>query len=70
MAVGFGIVTVALMGRPWALLGLLGLLAARDPIRRVRSGAGGHDLIPALAGTGRTQLVIGLLLAAGLVLSR
>lgn len=70
IAVALGVVAVALLGRPWALLGLLGLIAAREPLGRVRSGARGPDLIPALAGTGQTQLATGLLLALGLVLSR
>ena len=70
VAVAAGIVAVALLGRPWALLGLLGLVASRDPVGRIRAGARGRDLIPALAGTGRTQLATGLLLAVGLLLSR
>ena len=70
IAIALGIVAVALLGRPWALIGLLGLIAARDPLGRVRSGARGPDLIPALAGTGQIQLATGLLLALGLVLSR
>lgn len=70
IGVAVGIVAVALFGRPWAVVGLLGLAAARDPVRRVRSGARGPELIPALAGTGQTQLATGLLLALGLVLSR
>ncbi len=70
IAVAVGILAVALLGRPWALLGLIGLAAARDPLGRIRSGARGQDLIPALAGTGQTQLATGLLLAFGLLLSR
>jgi len=70
VGVAVGVVAVALLGRPWSLVGLLGLIAARDPLGRVRSGATGPDLIPALAGTGQTQLATGLLLALGLVLSR
>jgi len=69
VAVGLGVIAVALLGRWWVLLGLVGLVAARDPIRRVRAGARGAELIPALAGTGQTQLAIGLLLAVGLVLA-
>lgn len=67
--VAVGIVAVATLGRPWAVVGLLGLIMARDPIGRVRSGAAGAELIPALAGTGRTQLITGVLLAVGLMLS-
>ncbi len=70
VAVALGIVAVSVLGRPWAALGLIGLATARDPVARVRSGARGPDLIPALAGTGQVQLATGLLLALGLVLSR
>ena len=69
VAVVFGVMAVALTGRPWALLGLIGLVFARDPIERVRSGVVGLDLIPALGGTGQAQLATGMLLSLGLVLS-
>lgn len=36
---------------------------AIEPIKVIRSGAGGRDLIPVLAGTGRTLLVYSLLLS-------
>ncbi len=49
-----------------ALLALAALPVAFGPIRRVRAGAGGPDLIPVLGDTGRTQLAFGLLLAVGL----
>jgi len=70
VAVGVGIVLVSVLWRPWAALGLVGLLVAREPLDRVRSGAVGGDLIAALAGTGKTQLATGLLFAVGLALSR
>ncbi len=70
LAVAVGVVVVALSGRPWALLALIGLAAARHAVSRVRSGASGSELIAALAATGQTQLAVGLLLAAGLALSR
>ncbi len=68
VAVAAGIIGCALM-RPLAALGLLGLLTARQPIGAVRAGALGPALIPVLGQTGRTQLLTGLLLAAGLALS-
>lgn len=52
-----------------ALLALLAIPLAVPPIRQVRAGAAGRDLIPVLGATGRLQLVFGLLLTAGLVLS-
>ena len=49
-----------------ALLALAVLPIALPPVRRVRAGAAGRDLIPVLGETGRTQLAFGLLLAVGL----
>ncbi len=53
---------------PWALLVLLALPLALPPIRTVRSGAVGRDLIGVLGATGRILLVGGLLLGSGLAL--
>jgi 1,4-dihydroxy-2-naphthoate octaprenyltransferase len=69
VAVAVGIVAVAGLWRPWAALGLAGLILARSPVQRVLSGATGGELIPALAATGQTQLVTGTLMAVGLALS-
>jgi 1,4-dihydroxy-2-naphthoate octaprenyltransferase len=52
--------------RPGALLALAALPVALPPIRRVRDGAVGPELIPVLGQTGRTQLAFGLLLAVGI----
>ncbi|MDA3039406.1 MAG: 1,4-dihydroxy-2-naphthoate polyprenyltransferase [Actinomycetota bacterium] len=65
-AVAFGIVLCSIV-RPPALVGLIGLLAARGPLQAVRQGSTGRDLIPVLGMTGKAQLFTGLLLAAGLV---
>lgn len=54
---------------PWCLLVLAAFVPAARPVRAVWNGAGGRDLIPVLEQTGRTQLVFGVLLCAGLVLS-
>ncbi len=64
-------VTIALAAvqRPFAALGLVGLAAAIAPIKIVRGGALGLDLIPVLGGTGRVQMITGLLFAIGLALS-
>ncbi len=53
---------------PWALLALLSAPLALAPLRVVRGGAAGRDLVPVLAGTGVLQLVYGALLALGLAL--
>lgn len=59
---------VCALERPWALLVLpLGWWVARLA-RPVLAGASGRDLIAVLAGTGRLELVYGLLLGVGLAL--
>ncbi len=67
IGVALGIVACGLF-RPTALIALLGLARAVDPVRAVLGGAIGKDLIPTLGATGQTQLVTGLLLAVGLAL--
>lgn len=63
--VALGIVACAIR-RPPALVGLIGLVAARGPLQAVRGGSTGRDLIPVLGMTGKAQLLTGILLAAGL----
>jgi len=60
---------IAIPDLPWALLGLLALPLAIAPVRAVRGGAVGRDLIPVLAGTGRLLLGYSVALGAGLVLA-
>jgi 1,4-dihydroxy-2-naphthoate octaprenyltransferase len=62
-----GIVALA-ASRPWALLGLVGAVAWWPPVRAVRDGASGAQLIAVLGATGRAQLLTGLALALGLAL--
>jgi 1,4-dihydroxy-2-naphthoate octaprenyltransferase len=62
----FALAIGAAVIRTGALLALVALPVALGPIRRVRDGAEGRDLIPALADTARTQLVFGLMLAVGI----
>ena len=52
-----------------AAVALVSAVFAIPPITRVMRGAKGLDLIPALAGTGRYQLVYGVLLGVGLYAS-
>ena len=54
---------------PGALLGLATVPAAVPPMRRIRAGAAGRDLVPVLVATGRLLLIYGMLLAAGIALS-
>ena len=55
-------------GSPWVLIGLAAVVAVLAPLRVVSEGAQGRSLIAALAGTGRYQLVYGLLLSFGLLI--
>jgi 1,4-dihydroxy-2-naphthoate octaprenyltransferase len=64
----FVVVVLLALVTPWALLALLAAPLAAGPLSRVRAGVGGRELVPVLAGTGKLQLVYGLLLAAGLAL--
>ncbi len=65
LVVAFGTVPFVAIARPTALIALVAVLLAVRPIRRVRSGAEGRDLIRALAATGLLQLTFGALLAVG-----
>lgn len=62
---------VALVARThtWAIVALVGYAFAVEPAKRVVRGARGAELIPVLGATARVQLVVGLLLAFGLVAS-
>ena len=63
------IVVVTLVGgRPWGLLGLVGVVPAASAVLAVRGGAEGRELIGVLATTGKLQLIGGLLFAVGLAL--
>jgi len=63
------VVAIAVVDRPWAALALIGVVVAAPPARTVLSGASGRALIPVLGATGRTQLVMGTLLAIGIAVS-
>jgi 1,4-dihydroxy-2-naphthoate octaprenyltransferase len=53
----------------WPVLVALALPLAREPVTTVRNGEVGRALIPALGGTGRLELAVAVLLAAGLLLA-
>jgi 1,4-dihydroxy-2-naphthoate octaprenyltransferase len=56
--------------RGWALLALLGLVFAVYPVRLAISDRMGRRLLPMLGATARLQMVVGALLAIGLLLVR
>ncbi len=73
-AVAVGVL-LAVVGEPlaarsaWPLLALFAVPLAREPVTAVRGGGVGRALIPALGGTGRLELAVAVLLAAGLLLA-
>jgi 1,4-dihydroxy-2-naphthoate octaprenyltransferase len=56
--------------RGWVLIALLGLVFAVYPVRLALSDRMGRRLLPMLAATARLQMVVGALLALGLLLVR
>jgi len=66
LAVALTCVLAAGVIHPTALLALLSFTLAFPLLRRVMGGALGKDLVPALSGTGRFELVYGVLLGVGL----
>jgi 1,4-dihydroxy-2-naphthoate octaprenyltransferase len=69
LAVAMSMVIAAAMARPWVLLGLVMIPFAVRPVRAVLGGANGPALVPVLGDTARVQLVFGIAVAAGAVLS-
>jgi 1,4-dihydroxy-2-naphthoate octaprenyltransferase len=73
-AIAIGVV-LAVVGEPlaaqsaWPLLAILAVPLAREPVNAVRGGGVGRALIPALGGTGKLELAVAVLLAAGLLLA-
>jgi len=66
LLVAFACVLVAGAINRSALIALLSVVLAVPLVRRVRGGDLGRDLVPVLSGTGRLELVYGVLLAIGL----
>lgn len=64
---GIGVVAVA-WRRPLALVALAGYVLAVRPSAAVVGGAEGADLLPVLGATGRLEVVVGALLALGILL--
>lgn len=63
------IIITAFTSNGFAVLGLLGVLAAWPAVSMVRAGVVGRDLIPVLGAVGRAQLVFGLTYAVGLAIA-
>jgi 1,4-dihydroxy-2-naphthoate octaprenyltransferase len=69
VVVPFVFALAAAPSRPGALLALLAIPLAITPLRLVRAGAKGRELIAVLQATGKLQLAFGILLGAGLALA-
>lgn len=69
VALPFALLALAALAQPWTLLALAALPLAWRPVRTVRAGALGGDLVPVLGSTGLAQLAYAVLFAAGLMLS-
>jgi len=63
------IVGTAFAAGTFALLGLVGVIAARPAIEAVARGAKGKDLIIVLGAVGKAQMILAITYSAGLVLS-
>ena len=61
-------VVLAGVQRPAGVFGLVGLASVLRPLRAVRSGASGRDLIAVLGATGRAQMLFGVTFAIGLLI--
>lgn len=67
IALSFVSLILAGLRRPEFLVGLLAAPLARVPVRAVLSGESGRDLVPVLGGTGRLQLVVGVLVVTAAI---
>jgi 1,4-dihydroxy-2-naphthoate octaprenyltransferase len=65
-AAAVSIIVIAAVWRSWTAIALAGFVVAIPPTKIIRSGVQGKQLIPVLAATARTQLVVGSLMAIGL----
>ncbi len=68
VVLSFVVVAAIALDAPWALLGLAAAPLAVPPLRTVSSETDAPSLVGALVATGRLQLVLSALLAAGLAL--
>ena len=67
--IGIGCGTLAAVSQPWSLIMLMCLLSAVRPLKLVRGGASGHDLVAVLGSTGQLQIVFGVLTLVSFILS-
>lgn len=68
-AAGIVIVVTSYVAGPFALLGFVGVIAAKPALDAVAKGAKGRDLIVVLGAVGKAQMILGITYAAGIVLA-
>jgi 1,4-dihydroxy-2-naphthoate octaprenyltransferase len=66
---GIGCGVAATVSQPWSLIVLLCLFPAVRPLKSVRRGASGHELIAVLGSTGQLQIVFGALTLVSFLLN-
>jgi 1,4-dihydroxy-2-naphthoate octaprenyltransferase len=66
---GIGCGAAAAVSQPWSLIVLLCLFPAVQPLKSVRRGASGHELIAVLGSTGQLQIVFGALTLVSFLLN-
>ncbi|MFN2536986.1 MAG: 1,4-dihydroxy-2-naphthoate polyprenyltransferase, partial [Mycobacteriales bacterium] len=69
VVVPFVLAVAAAPAHPGALLALLAVPLAVSPLKLIRAGAKGRELVAVLQATGKLQLAFGVLLGAGLALA-
>ena len=63
------IVWVGVITQPFAMLGLVGVIATRPALNDIAKGLKGRALIPVLGAVGRAQLIIGVTFTVGIVVA-
>ena len=69
VAAGVATVASAALSTWWLLLGIVGLVPSIGPMRAIRAGAAGRDLIAVLKQTGLAVLALGAAATIGLVIA-
>jgi 1,4-dihydroxy-2-naphthoate octaprenyltransferase len=63
------IVSVGIQTQPYAMFGLVGVIATRPALNDIARGAKGRDLIPVLGAVGRAQMILAATFTIGLAIA-
>jgi 1,4-dihydroxy-2-naphthoate octaprenyltransferase len=66
---GIVIIVTSFVASPFALFGLVGVIAVKPALDAVARGAKGRDLIIVLGAVGKAQMIMGLTYAAGIAIA-